>query len=221
LSLEPVLVPATVHGRYYLRKAGGKPSSALLVAFHGYGQHAKRMLAELERIEGMESWNVLSIQALHPFYDPDSRRVGASWMTRQDREVAIADNLAYVRDVVGKVKSQIGEGGPLVYLGFSQGAAMAHRSAVLAGIPCQGVIAVVGDVPPELGEHDLSQVPPVLIACGSRDAWYDEFKLRADVKLLRDKGVEVDPFRFDGSHEWTEALRRRCAEFLHRLGGEG
>jgi hypothetical protein len=81
-------------------------STRLVVGFHGYGQSAEDMLSELERIPGNERWTLLSVQALHRFYSRGHERVVASWMTSQDRELAIADNLAYVDRVVGSVVAE-------------------------------------------------------------------------------------------------------------------
>ena len=47
----------------------------------------------------------------------------------------------------------------VVYAGFSQGVAMAFRAAVLGRWPCAGVVAVGGDVPPELLEDRSLAVP--------------------------------------------------------------
>ena len=43
---------------------------------------------------------LVSVQGLHRFYQRRTNEVIASWMTRQDRELAIADNLAYVEGVI-------------------------------------------------------------------------------------------------------------------------
>lgn len=209
------LIEAVVHGRYLLRPAAGKPAG-VLVGFHGYGESAVPHLEALLSIRGAERWTVASIQGLHPFYTR-SGEVVASWMTRLDREAAIADNVAYVRAAVGEILEAAGGAAPLVYAGFSQGVAMAYRAAAAAGHPCRGLIALAGDVPPELAERDLAGFPRVLIGRGSSDSWYSEEKLTADVQLLRGKGVEVDFERFDGGHEWTPEFHQRCAELLRGL----
>ena len=49
-----------------------------------------------------EAWLAVAIQALHPFYTR-SQRVVASWMTRQNREAAIADNISYIDRVINQV----------------------------------------------------------------------------------------------------------------------
>lgn len=216
-DVEVHLFETTVRGRYLLRPAAGDPAG-LLVGFHGYGETAAMHLAALLEIPGVERWTVASIQGLHPFYTR-SGDVVASWMTRLDREEAIADNVAYVRGVVEKVAAGAGIDGPRIYAGFSQGVAMAYRAAAAGAGACQGLIALAGDVPPELAEQDLDGFPRVLIGRGAGDGWYTEEKLTADVLLLRDKGVAVDFERFEGGHEWSPQFRRRCGELLAELCG--
>ena len=209
------LIEAAVHGRYLLRPAAGSPAG-VLVGFHGYGESAGSHLEALLEIPGVESWTVASVQGLHPFYTR-SGEVVASWMTKLDREAAIVDNSSYVRSAVGEILESAGIDGPLVYAGFSQGVAMAYRAGAGAGHPCRGLIALAGDVPPELAERELAGFPRVLIGRGASDSWYSEEKLTADVTLLRGKGIEVDFERFDGGHEWTPAFRQRCGELLAAL----
>ena len=66
-------------------------------------------------------------------------------MTKEDRELAIADNVAYVAKVLAAVADEFGITRPLIYAGFSQGVAMAYRAAALVQRPCDGVIALAGD----------------------------------------------------------------------------
>ena len=214
-DVEVHLIETTVRGRYLLRPAAGDPVG-LLVGFHGYGETAASHLAALLEIPGVESWTVASIQGLHPFYTR-SGDVVASWMTKLDREEAIEDNLAYVRAAVAEILAAAGISGPLVYAGFSQGVAMAYRAAAGAGHLCDGLIALAGDVPPELAELDLGGFPPVLIGRGTGDSWYSEEKLTDDVLLLREKGIQVEFERFEGGHEWTAVFHRQCAAMLSGL----
>src|SRR3954453_16612708 len=124
-------IPTTVHGRYVVRDG---PGDRLLVGFHGYGETAEAHLAELRQIPGIDRWTAVAVQALHPFYMGRTGMIVASWMTSLDRELAIADNRAYVRSVV----EQFPLPRQLVFLGFSQGAAMAYRAA--AGSNASGLI---------------------------------------------------------------------------------
>jgi len=205
-ELEFRIIPATVHGRYVVRQG---PPERLLVGFHGYGETADVHMAQLQQIPGIERWTAVAVQALHPFYLNRTGAVVASWMTSLDRELAIEDNRAYVRAVV----DQFPPPRQLVFIGFSQGVAMAYRAA--AGSSATGVVALGGDVPPELFARTPS-LPPVLIGRGKREDWYTAEKFEKDFKFLSSV-TAVSTCIFDGGHEWTDAFRGAAGEFLARL----
>jgi predicted esterase len=209
-------IAAQVHGTYFVQppEAGSAdPATNWLVGFHGYGENAERHLRELRRVPGISRWGLCAVQALHPFYNSKTGEVVASWMTKLDREAAIADNLAYVHDIVARLREE-SPGGRLVYAGFSQGVAMAWRAGVRGGHPCQGVIALAGDVPPELAEQEIWGVPRALLVRGTGDTWYDAGKEAQDLALLRQKNVEVTSCVFAGGHEWTAEAHQAAGEFL-------
>ena len=209
-------ITAQVHGRYLLEVPAEAEGAPLLVGFHGYGENAERHLKELRRIPGASRFVLCAVQALHPFYNK-SGEVIACWMTRLDREQAIEDNVRYVASVVSRVRQDLPVSERLVYLGFSQGAAMAYRAAAGAGHPCQGLVVLGGDVPPELEQLDLSRFPPVLLGRGSSEEWYDAAKMEHDVEILRSRRVDVRPLIFQGGHEWTDEFRAAAGEFLREV----
>lgn len=210
-------VEAVVHGRYLVETPGsGGEGCPLLVGFHGYGESAEKHLEELRRIPGANQWVLCAVQALHPFYNRTGEVIG-SWMTRQDRELAIEDNVRYVANVVRDVRRNLPVGDRLVFLGFSQGAAMAYRAAAASGHPCHGLVVLGGDVPPELDQSELAGFPPVLLGRGSSEEWYDAAKMEHDVELLRKKGIDIRPVVFQGGHEWTNEFRAAAGEFLREM----
>lgn len=174
-------------------------------------ENAAIHMARLEQIPGSDAWTLVSIQALHRFYRGRSQDVVASWMTREDRETAIADNVEYVRAAIAAVG---GDAARVVYAGFSQGVAMAFRAAVRAERPAAGVIAVGGDIPPELLADTSLHFPRVLLARGLADEWYTADKLAADAAALRARGVAVEPLTHDGGHEWTQTVATAAAAWL-------
>ena len=153
----------------------------------------------------------MSVQALHRFYQRRSEDIVASWMTRQDRELAIADNVAYVHRVI---EAEGAGASAIVLAGFSQGVAMAFRAAAASARPVAGVIAVGGDVPPELDGAALARIPAVLICRGNNDPLYAPATFTNDVARLRDARVTVTPFAFDGGHEWAGDMLRAASTFL-------
>ena len=194
-------IQTTIRGRVAFE---ARDPAQLLVGFHGYGETAEIHLAELQRIPLAGGWSLAAVQALHPFYSKGGTVIGASWMTSLDRELAIEDNLNYVQ----RVLAELAPAGTLVFLGFSQGAAMAARAA--AHLPSAGLIILGGDLPADVRGRSL---PPLLLARGTRDEWYTDEKLREDLKFFEPSRTLV----FDGGHEWTDEFRLAAGEFLAAL----
>jgi predicted esterase len=174
-------------------------------------------LDRLRSIPGSQGWLLVSVQGLHRFYRRRSGDVVASWMTRQDRELAIADNRAFIDAVVGDVAGQWRVAPPLVFAGFSQGVAMAFRAACSSPRPVSGVIALGGDVPPDLDGVALARTRTALLGRGQHDEWYPPDQFAADEARLREAGVDVGTLVLDGGHEWTPAFSVRAGAFLTRL----
>jgi predicted esterase len=210
---QPRLVATTVHGRYLVRLPRHDPPRRWLVGFHGYAQSADDFLGLLRRVPGADDWLVASVQALHPFYNR-ANDVVANWMTWQDREHAIADNIAYVDAVLADLEREFGAPEALVHTGFSQGVAMAYRAGLRCRPRAQAIFAVAGDVPPELKSGDAGPWPAVRIAVGSRETFYTPEVLNRDLEFLRTSGVDVRATVFEGGHEWSPGVIAAAGELL-------
>jgi predicted esterase len=202
-------VPTRIHGRVLVRDAPNP--TAVIVGFHGYTENAAIQMARLEALPGSERWTLISVQGLHRFYRGRSEEVIASWMTRQDRDDMIADNIAYAdRAIEAAAPGDV----PLITTGFSQGVAMAFRAAVRGRRPVAGVAAIGGDVPPELLADPLAGLPATLLARGERDDWYTAAKMEADVAALTARGVQPEPLVYPGAHEWTPDVADAISRFV-------
>jgi predicted esterase len=208
-------VATGTHGRYLVDPPASSGPAPILVGFHGYGEGAGEQLDRMRRIPGADRWLLVSIQGLHRFYNRRANEVVASWMTRQDRELAIADNLAYVAAVMDTVHRDYPGAPRVVFSGFSQGVAMTFRAAVASERAIDGVIAVGGDVPPELDADGLGRVGRVLVCHGARDEFYTNDIFERDVQRLRSANVTVQPLAFSGRHEWSNEVAEAASRFLH------
>lgn len=200
-----------IHGRVLLREAAAP--AAVIAGFHGYMENAAIQMERLEALAGAERATLLSVQGLNRFYRGRSEDVVAGWMTRQDREAMIADNIEYADRAIEAAGAP---GVPLVVLGFSQGVAMAFRAATRGRRRAAAVAAVGGDVPPELLEDETVEFPAVLLARGERDEWYTAAKLEADVTALRARRVPFETLVYPGAHEWNTEVAAAVAGFLGR-----
>jgi len=216
--MRSLLIPTTNHGRVLVIDPSAVPAAGTLVGFHGYGQSADAMMSELQKIPGADAWRLVSVQALHRFYTRGDESVVASWMTRQDRDAAIADNVEYVNRAVD---AAVGDAtGAIVYLGFSQGASMAARAASLCTRRPTGVVLLGGDIPADAKTDPASRflTLPVLVGVGSRDSWYLP-KADIDIQFLRDRNASPHVVRFDGGHEFTDEFRSAVGAWIAQLTG--
>jgi predicted esterase len=210
--LETRTIETQTHGRYLVDIPAH--SRATLVGFHGYQENAAIHLEALRKIANGREIGLISVQGLHRFYTR-ANDVVAGWMTKEDRELAIADNTAYVANVLSAVAEEFGITRPLLYVGFSQGVAMAYRAAALVQRPCDGIIALAGDVPPDVAPLAAS-LPRVLLGRGTDDQWYDAEKAAADLTILKPSTTVVEHV-FEAGHVWDPSFIARAGEFVDEL----
>jgi len=217
----PVLQERTIavrtHGRYLVVAPEKTAPRGIVIGCHGYAEQANIQMDRLQAIAGVSDWLLVSVQGLHRFYRPRSQEVIASWMTREDRELAVADNSAFVAAVVDAVAREWQVTGPLVFTGFSQGVAMAFRAACVSPLPVAAVVALGGDLPPELNRDALAKIPAVLLGRGDHDQWYSPEQFAADAVRLRDAGSDVTVFGFAAAHLWTTVFSDAVGSFLRRF----
>jgi predicted esterase len=213
--LERYSIPATVHGRCLLEVPASAGPHPLVVGFHGYGETAEVHAERMRRIPGAAECVLASLQSLHLFYTKAGEVVG-SWMTKQDREQAAADNVAYVAEAVTRIKEELAVDDRLAYVGFSQGVAMAYRAAAWAGHPCRALVAIGGDMPPEVAADPAVRFPSVLLTRGEGDAFFTREKMERDVECLRRRGAAPQAVVFDGGHEWAEPVFAAAGELIAR-----
>jgi predicted esterase len=230
-------VETITHGRVLVEDAAVSASRGWLIGFHGYGQSADDMFAELRRLNVSGDWSIAAPQALHRFYTRGDERVVANWMTRQDRDLAVADNVEYCDRLLGshlelqhrqrdvspsatELKSTVtpAVNPAIIFVGFSQGAAMAYRAAALGGFAAAAVIALAGDIPPEVKAADPDRLRRhlgrVVIGAGVRDTWFTPAKADADAAFLTSVRIQHAVVRFNGGHEWTDDFRREAQATL-------
>jgi predicted esterase len=209
------------HGRFLVARPQLATPRRLILGFHGYGENAAIQLARLQSLSRAPFYLLVSVQGLHRFYRRQDNEVVASWMTREDRDLAMADNAAYVSAILTALEDEWGLiPEPIVYAGFSQGVAMAFRAACHIGAQSKraaAVLAIGGDVPPELDRSALARLNAVLLGRGARDDWYTEEKWTADSERLRAAGIALDARVLDAEHEWTAECSQAADTLLDGL----
>lgn len=111
--------------RYFSRQTDPNLIENVWILFHGYGQSAYHFLLNFDDFNPEKSL-ILAPEGLSKFYLKGfDGRVGASWMTKENREFEIQDQLHLVDNLLAEIDPNGDK--KLNLLGFSQGAAVACR----------------------------------------------------------------------------------------------
>lgn len=212
--------------RYYTLGPPSMDAAEVWFVLHGYRQLAGRFL---RRFEGLDDGTrrFVAPEALSRFYVDDepgphgpASRVGATWMTREDREREIADYVDYLDAVaareLGGVRRVAGAA-RIVVLGFSQGAATASRWAVYGGVPADELVLWAG-----LLAHDLDRAQAVTrlqgvrvsFVMGRADRFRNEAALAEQEAWLNGSGIALQRVEHDGGHHVEPGALERLATSL-------
>jgi predicted esterase len=207
--------------RYYQLGRIGDVTRELWVACHGYGQLAAPFAKALEPLDGNDRIIVVP-EALNRFYldDPAKRHgpespVGASWMTREDRDHDIADYVDYLDALVGAVRGEMG-GRPIkvIALGFSQGVATVMRWAALGRTQVHRLILWAGtpanDLPTD--RQDLFRGASITLVAGRADRLVPVDMMEHEHRRMTERGLTPRLILFDGGHSLnSDTLRELVA----------
>src|SRR5881409_4072547 len=186
--------------RYFTLGESSRAVGEVWFACHGYGQLAARFLEKLRVLDDGTRY-LVAPEGLSRFYlteRPAERRVGASWMTREDRLNEIADYVRYLDAVYDDVFGRVDRARVTVHaIGFSQGTATVSRWTSLGRAQVDRLVLWGGELPPDL---DLSLEPGagrlraarLALVYGRSDQYITPKVVRATVERLRTHGI---PYR--------------------------
>jgi predicted esterase len=181
---------------------------------HGYGQLAAELLAAAAPLAG-DGRLLVAPEALSRFYATGASGashaqagVGASWMTREDRDHEIEDYIAYLDALVSRVMAQFDVAPRVHVLGFSQGVATATRWVAARGVR-PATLVLWGSLPPadlrEAGSAWMAGLDLRLVY-GTRDGLITPDALEVTLSRLRREGVQATVQTFEGGHRLDDGV---------------
>lgn len=203
-----IVVPRSA--RYCLLGDATERCRELWIVVHGYGQLAARFVRHFEPLHD-NGRVIVAPEALSRFYlehparaGAANTRVGATWMTREDRDAEIADHVRYLDAVVDEVRAMMPGASPAIHvLGFSQGVATATRWLARGRTRAHRVIAWAGRIPADLlpmgDSHPLRQVELDIVS-GDADEHATPEVLREQRELVEGAGLRARWHRYAGGH---------------------
>ncbi len=194
----------TKTGRYYLSGSLKGDYDTVCFALHGYGQLASYFVRHFNA-EKLSRILFVVPEAPHRFYLSGSNgRVGASWMTKEDRLKDIADYCAYLDELYRLFLPQITEAGKVGVLGFSQGVATACRWLTQSNYHFDFLVNYAGVFPPDLDPTTSLQKMikmPVWMVIGNEDEYISVVEFKKNVAAWRNLGYPLQSKIFEGKHK--------------------
>ena len=142
------------------------------------------------------------------FEEAGARRVGASWMTKEDREVEIEDYLRYLDLLADRVLSGAARDARVEVHGFSQGTATACRWLGLGRLKASRLVLWAGGVPPDLPLDRFRAAlrdTAFVVVVGTRDRYVSEADVERETARLATAGILPGIRRFEGGHRVDRA----------------
>ena len=197
--------------RYFTLGESGTGLTEAWFVLHGYRQAAARFLRRFAVLEGAGR-RLVAPEGLSRFYidrapgrHGPEHRVGASWMTREDRRSEIRDYVAYL-DALGELVAPSASSSPVrrIVLGFSQGAHTASRWVALGQIAPEELVLWGTGLAEDLDEEGVAtglKDVRVTFVRGSEDPYRNPEGEARQEKLLERAGVPYRMLSFAGGHE--------------------
>jgi predicted esterase len=218
-----VSIAVTRSARLALIGPEGPGVREIWYVLHGYGQLAAPFIEDFRAIDD-GSRLVVAPEALSRFYEGDQQarlhrdaKVGASWMTREDRESEIADYLAYLDTAHRSILSQLGDGArapAVTVLGFSQGGATAARWVASGRVNAARLVVWGSQLPPELDLADpgaaIRRAETVLVI-GTTDVFATPKIVEKEAARLRAADFPFRFVSFTGGHRMDDDTLRSLA----------
>lgn len=182
--------------------SGNKNANKLLVSFHGYGQLVKYFIRKFSPLE--EDYLIVAPEALNYFYTQGFEgRVGASWMTSENRETEIQDYLGYIETLLDNIKTEFPQISEVTLLGFSQGTATASRYFMHTSHVISKLIMWSGFPAHDLDYEELKKkllAKPMLLVQGKTDELRPEEIFKKTIHKYNESGLSYKLTWYDGGH---------------------
>ena len=177
---------------------------------HGYGQLAQEFLNAFTNLVDDKTM-IVAPEALNRFYQKSfSGEVGASWMTKEDRENEINDYLIFLNNVFSQITSNLFVPKLKInVVGFSQGTGTASRWILNKKVIADNLILCGGFLPKDIDckiASLLFKSTKLNYFIGTSDNIIEKNSLAIEKIFLQEHKIEANIFNYSGGHEVNQNL---------------
>lgn len=205
--MQTTFLPITKTARICTLGEANANTNEILLVLHGYRQLAENFIRYFQCVT-QENRLIVAPEALSRFYvEGYTGKVGASWMTKADREWEIHDQTQYLNQVATHFQA-LCPNAKIHLLGFSQGVATAWRWLINGNADIQSLTTWCGQIPLEFPENlkaQLTQIP-FRTVYATQDEFAPVSHWEQQNAALREMFPQLQTFHFEGKHTLNEAV---------------
>jgi predicted esterase len=207
-------ISVTKTARYCTLGELNSKTKDIWLLLHGHNQLAGRFINRFNDLAEAGSY-LIAPEGLMRFYSKgDNGDVGASWMTKEDRESDIKDYVNYLDQLFDYVVKPAKENYNIKVnsLGFSQGAATLSRWLALGKTKVDKAVFWCGNLAHDV---DYSRAESLLstdihLVFADNDKYYPKDFYHSQEKILSEAGINYQTQIFSGGHEVSFELMKSC-----------
>jgi predicted esterase len=178
---------------------------------HGYGYLAKFFINKFSPILDDKTC-VIAPEGLSKFYLNGvgvDGRVGASWMTKENREDEIIDYVNYLNQLYNLLITN--KNLKINIVGFSQGGATACRWVSDGKIKVDNFILWASVFPDDINFKTIENVTTFFLY-GDDDEYVTEERIKKQQAILTQSGTKIKTILFEGTHDIPEDVLTKETE---------
>jgi predicted esterase len=203
--------------RYYKSGTLDASTRQVWIVLHGYGQLAQYFIKRFEKLNEQKIC-IIAPEGLSRFYLSEltdtgrkDNKVGATWMTRENRLMDIGNYLHYLNTVY---ESELGTypSLPVTLLAFSQGCATVCRWAAEGKVKFEKLVLWAGLFPPDMdfqAGHAALASKKTYMVTGDQDPFVTPERIKEFDDLAGRLGIQPEKIIFSGKHEIKEEIFTR------------
>jgi len=199
MNKQEIRIEKSAH--YYSLGEINKQTKEIWLVCHGYGQLARFFIEKFQVIQ-CDGRYIVAPEGLNKFYLKGyTGRVGASWMTKENRTNEINDYCNFIDKLVSEIKKKAHKNCKLCVLGFSQGTATISRWILRTNEKVAKIILWGGYISNDFDFKKFSQLKKhtkKFIVFGTKDEYYSKECISSYKEKM--KHFEAKWINYNGTH---------------------
>ena len=218
IQKKSLVVPKTT--RYYTLGSIQHLTKTVWFVLHGYGQAAEYFIKHFSVLDSEQNV-VIAPEGLSRFYvNGLTGRVGASWMTKEDREDEIKDQCEYLNAVAKDAGVDLqNPQQKIVLLGFSQGTATTVRWLLNSGFNADALILWAGSFPHDVEPKKVTEHAAeggFHYAYGVQDEFLKDINMEEKLAPLSEQGLKPTVWAFNGPHSMDKETLQKISDAINK-----